>query len=169
MLVAQHHWEAVRDYGGRVTLIAAAIGCGVMLVGQVNPEWLVVTAWGPAYAGTGDILRVLLMSAPLVFVGLLGVTVANAMGQERRLMILMGAASVFNIATNLLAIPWLGAVGAAWTTLATEVLIIVGIARIVRQVLRQRLGRGSEARARLSPDELRSGWPGPSSPGRDRA
>lgn len=136
-LVAQQNWVAARDYGARTTLAAAAIGCGVMLFGQINPEWIVVTAWGSAYASSGGILRVLLLSAPLVFVGLLGVTVANAMGQERRLMMLMGGATVFNVTMNFVAIPWLGPVGAAWTTLATEGLIVAGLVQVVRRAIRQ--------------------------------
>jgi O-antigen/teichoic acid export membrane protein len=148
-LVMRQNWAAARDHGMRATLAAAGIGCGVMLLGQINPEWIVVTVWGSAYAGTGGILRVLLLSAPLVFVGLLGVTVANAMGQERRLMILMGSATVFNIAANFVAIPSLGAVGAAWTTLATEVLIVAGLVQIVRRALRQRLIVVSDAQVEL--------------------
>lgn len=146
-LVAQQNWAAARDYGAKTTLAAAAIGCGVMLFGQINPEWIVVTVWGSDYAGTGGILRVLLLSAPLVFVGLLGVTVAIAMGEERRLMILMGSATVFNVTMNFVAIPWLGPIGAAWTTLATEVLIIAGIVKIVRRAMRQRLWTVPDARA----------------------
>ena len=138
-LVAQQNWAAARDHGVKTTLAAASIGVVIMLVGQTNPEWIVVTVWGSAYAGTGGILRVLFLSAPLVFVGLLGVTVANAMGQERRLMILMGLATVFNVTMNFFAIPWLGPVGAAWTTLATEVLIVAGLVQVVRRAMRESL------------------------------
>ena len=138
-LFARHQWAAARDYSARVMLLAAGIGFGVLLIGVVNPEWIMLTLWGPAYAGTGGILRILFLSAPLVFGCLVGVMVATALGQERRLMRLMGAATLFNVATNLIAIPRLGAEGAAWTTLATEMLITLGLALAIRRGARAAL------------------------------
>jgi hypothetical protein len=66
------------------------------------------------------------LGAPLVFAGLLAGIMANAVGQERRLIMLTGSA-VSNLTTNLVAMPSLGPAGAAWTPLATEVLILPGI------------------------------------------
>lgn len=133
MLIARRDWAAARDYGTKVVVTAAAIGLGVMLLGLLGPEWIMVTVWGPAYAGTGGVLQVLFLSAPLVFVNLLGVMVANAMGQERRLMRLMAFATICNITMNAIAIPRWGSEGAAWTTLITEIVILTGLAAIVRR------------------------------------
>jgi O-antigen/teichoic acid export membrane protein len=133
LLIARQDWRAARAYGTKVVGIAAAIGLGVMLAGLVGPEWIMVTVWGSAYAGTGAILRVLLLSAPLVFVNLVGIMVANAMGQERRLMWLMAFATICNITMNAIAIPRWGAEGAAWTTLITEIVILIGLAATVRR------------------------------------
>ena len=55
------------------------------------------------------------------------------MGQERRLMRLMGFATVCNVSMNAVAIPWWGPEGAAWTTLVTEILILAGWAVTVRR------------------------------------
>jgi O-antigen/teichoic acid export membrane protein len=136
-LIAQHEWAAARDRGMKTALLAAAIGVGVTSVVMINPEWIIVTVWGPAYAGQGGLLRVLFFSAPLVYVGLLGVTMANAMGRERRLILIMACATVFNVSMNSLAIPWLGPIGAAWTTLATEVAIVAGLLHTLRSAMRQ--------------------------------
>jgi O-antigen/teichoic acid export membrane protein len=133
LLIARRDWAGARAYGTKVVVIAAAIGLGVMLLGLIGPEWIMVTVWGSAYAGTGGILRILFLSAPLVFVNLVGVMVANAMGQERRLMWLMAFATMCNITMNALAIPQWGPEGAAWTTLITEVVILVGLVATVRR------------------------------------
>ena len=108
LLIARHDRTAARDYGTKFVSIAAAIGLGVMLLGLIGPERIMVAVWGSAYAGTGGILRVLFFGAPFVFVNLVGVMVANAMGQERRLMRLMGFATVCNVSMNAIAIRWWG-------------------------------------------------------------
>jgi O-antigen/teichoic acid export membrane protein len=59
--------------------------------------------------------------------------VANAMGQEHRLMWLMAFATMCNITMNALAIPQWGPEGAAWTTLITEVVILICLAATVRR------------------------------------
>jgi O-antigen/teichoic acid export membrane protein len=139
LLIARQDWTAARDYGAKVALAATAVGLAVTLAGLLGPEWIMVTVWGPAYAGTGGVLGILCLSAPLVLVALVGVMVANAMGQERRLMSLMALATVFNVSTNAIAIPWLGTEGAAWTTLVTEILIVAGLAMTIRRALRAAL------------------------------
>jgi O-antigen/teichoic acid export membrane protein len=106
------------------------------VIGLPRPERIMTVIWGPAYVDTGGILRILLLSAPLVFVGLVGVPMAMALGQERRLMLLMGLATVFNVALNAIAIPRWGTEGAAWVTLATEMLIAGGLALTIRRGVR---------------------------------
>jgi hypothetical protein len=69
----------------------------------------------------------LLLGAPLVSAGLLGGIMADAVGQERPLIMLTGSATVPNLTTNLVAMPSSSPAGAAWTTLATEVSILAGI------------------------------------------
>ena len=137
VLFARQQWAAARDYGIKVVLMAAAIGFGVLLVGLVNPEGLMVTVWGPAYAGTGGLLRILFLSAPLVFVDLVGVMIAMALGGERQLMGLMALATLFNVAANAIAIPRWGPEGAAWMTLATEFLITASLALTIRRTVRK--------------------------------
>jgi hypothetical protein len=73
-LNAQQKWAAARDYGARTTLAAAAIGCGTLLVGQVNPEWIVVTVWGPAY----PLGEQLFPAVPVLRHGGIGVVLAEA-------------------------------------------------------------------------------------------
>jgi hypothetical protein len=102
-----------------------------MLIRLIGPEWRMVAVWGSAYAGTGVTLLVLFLSAPLVFIKLVGVIVANAMGQERRLIWLMGFATVCNV-DNVIAMPW-GTRRAAGMTLITQILTLAGLAMTVRQ------------------------------------
>jgi len=137
LLFARQQWAAARDYGTKIVLLAAALGVGVLLIGLLDPERIMVTIWGPAYAGTGGLLRILFLSAPLVFVDLIGVMIATALGEERQLMRLMALATLFNVATNALAIPRLGPEGAAWTTLATELLITGCLAMTIRRAVRK--------------------------------
>ncbi len=135
----RQQWAAARDYGMKIILLAAAIGVGVLLIGVLNPERIMVMIWGPAYAGMGGGLRILFVSAPFVFVDMIGVMIATAMGEERQLMRWMALATLFNVATNAIAIPRLGTEGAAWTTLATEILIAACLAFTIRRAARKAL------------------------------
>jgi O-antigen/teichoic acid export membrane protein len=49
----------------------------------------------------------------------------TALDQQRLRARLDGGAALFNLAANAVAIPTLGAMGAAWTTLATDLLLVV--------------------------------------------
>jgi O-antigen/teichoic acid export membrane protein len=127
LLIARQDWTAARDYGGHGGRPRRHAGRAPRLRvdhGDRLGPGIRGHGWGPA--------------DPLLE-RLVGVMVANAMGQERRLMWLMGLATVFNVSTNAIAIPWLGTEGAAWTTLVTEILIVAGLAMTIRRALRAAL------------------------------
>jgi O-antigen/teichoic acid export membrane protein len=88
--------------------------------------------WGAAYEQGSGILRVLFLGTPLVFVVLCGGMLAIVLEREIALIKVMCAAAVFNLLLNALVIPTWGGIGAAWTTLATETLIVIGLLLVLR-------------------------------------
>jgi O-antigen/teichoic acid export membrane protein len=88
--------------------------------------------WGAAYEQGAGILRVLLLGTPLVYVVLIGVMLTIVLEREIALIKIMCAAAVFNILLNALVIPTWGGTGAAWTTLATETVIVIGLLLVLR-------------------------------------
>jgi len=102
------------------------------MAGLMAPEWVMAFVWGPSYQEGAGILRVLFLGAPLVFIVLVGVMLTIVLEREVVLMKVMCAAALFNILANALVIPTWGGIGAAWTTLATEALIAIGILLVLR-------------------------------------
>lgn len=124
-------WQGVRRLTGQTLGVGLLVGLGLAGAVALTADTLMATVWGPAYAGSGPLLRVLFLTAPFLFVSVIGAMLANALHLERSLMRVMGTATILNITLNGVAIPLWGALGAAWTTLLTEVFIVTGVVFIV--------------------------------------
>ncbi|MCA9471707.1 MAG: oligosaccharide flippase family protein [Nitrospirales bacterium] len=120
----QQRWGDVNQLLWRTVLLAAALGGLFALVVTPRPDLIMGIIWGDAYRQSGPILRVLFLTAPLLLAGVVWASLANAVHLERTLMLIMAMATVLNLTLNFWAIPIWGAVGAAWTTLATEAFIL---------------------------------------------
>ena len=132
-LIAQGDWETARSRALQATLFAGFLGLGPMMLGLIAPEWIMTVVWGADYSKGAGVLHVLLLGTPLVFVVIVGVSLALVAGREAALIKVMCAAAVFNISLNALVIPTWGGVGAAWTTLATEAVIVIGLLLVLRE------------------------------------
>ena len=144
-LIAQGDWTAARSRARQAVLYAALLGFVPMAMGLIAPEWIMTFVWGAAYEQGAGILRVLLLGTPLVYVVLIGVMLTIVLEREIALIKIMCAAAVFNILLNALVIPTWGGTGAAWTTLATETLIVIGLLLVLRNSEFAAPSRGSEA------------------------
>lgn len=96
-------------------LVAAALAWGA--------EPIVRALFGQEYAESAAVLRVLAFVVPLDFVVSTLGTAHVAAGRERPLAWCAGTAAVLNVAANLVLIPRLGLLGAAWATIGTYVLL----------------------------------------------
>jgi PST family polysaccharide transporter len=139
ILAKRGHWGDVTRLLLRTVAIAAGIGVAFCLAVTVAPDTIMGAIWGPEYRNSGDLLRVLFFTAPLLLVGVVCASLANAIYLERKLIVIMSAATVLNLLLNFWAIPIWGALGAAWTTLATEASIMIGLAIIWYRTLIRRI------------------------------
>lgn len=69
-----------------------------------------------------------------------------ATGQQSKLLWINGGAAIFNILANLWAIPLWGFRGAAWTTVATEVFIMIAAGWVARRSLTYKMDWGNFAK-----------------------
>jgi O-antigen/teichoic acid export membrane protein len=90
---------------------------------------------GPEYRSSGSILQVLFFSAPLLLVGMVCASLANAIHLERTLIVIMSLAALLNLSLNFWAIPIWGATDAAWITFVTEAVIALSLALVWRRTL----------------------------------
>lgn len=92
---------------------ALAFTLGMVVCG----DWLTHVVYGAAYEGAGDILRVYVWSSVFVFLNI--ASQAQLLSQARTTHVVLVrtiVGAVANVGLNLLLIPRMGAIGAAWAT-----------------------------------------------------
>jgi O-antigen/teichoic acid export membrane protein len=102
---------------------------GVVAVAPMLVRFIAGSSFGSAV----PVLRVLVVGAGLMFVNGLFGHVLIALDKQRTLLRLSSGALLFNVVANLLAIPRLGALGAAAAATASEILLLVGALWTVRR------------------------------------
>jgi len=118
------------DFGFRL-LISLSLIIGFIAIAFAKEIWQI------AYVSKYDELYTIL---PPIMLSLVPIAVSHSMGsllqasgRVKSLNILFAIAVIFNIATNYIFIPQYGATGAAYTTFATEILLISGSYYLVRR------------------------------------
>jgi O-antigen/teichoic acid export membrane protein len=111
--------EFARRLAGGLTAFAVI----VTLVAWPLASWLVSVAYGPAYADAAPILRILLLSFPLLTLNYSLTHQLIGWNQPRAYALCCVAALIANLALNAWLIPKAAAIGAAWATLGTEVVV----------------------------------------------
>jgi O-antigen/teichoic acid export membrane protein len=135
-LAARQEWPELRRLFRKLTrmslLLGAAATLGVLLVAG----WVVPLAFGDQYHDSVVLVRVLFLTAPILFTGLLAVALIHTLHQERLAIRAALACLASNVALNAVAIPLWGPMGCAWVTLATQSLWTIWLSRIVLERLR---------------------------------
>ena len=86
-------------------------------------------------------LVILSFAVGIIFFGNLGGNAIIALGIQRRGMWIYGAGAVFNIIANLIFIPRYSYLAAAWATVATELLVTVGMFLLILKATRDTAAR----------------------------
>ncbi len=110
----------------QVSAILTAFGLAAASALWVFADWLVLFAYGPAYADAVPAFRILAAAFPLMSLNYALTTQLIGWNGHRTFALLCLAALVFNVTLNARLIPALSLTGAAWTTLWTEALLTVG-------------------------------------------
>ena len=121
--------ERLRVYGARALASSGWLGAGVGALLALGAGAGVQLAFGHRYADAAPLLRVLALSTPPLYLGTIALMVSMALRREREVARLLALCVVANIAANLVAIPRWGPLGAAWTTVGSELLLTVLLLR----------------------------------------
>jgi O-antigen/teichoic acid export membrane protein len=105
------------------------------VAGTILAVPLVQWIYRSAFSGAGPLLAVLVWWLPFSFTNNVLGHVLGAMGQQTRVLKVTVINAGVNIALNLILIPRYGAMGAAWTTVATEILGLILIRGVVLSTL----------------------------------
>jgi O-antigen/teichoic acid export membrane protein len=93
--------------------------------------WLIPFCYGPDYSRAVPAFRVLLIAFPLMSLNYALTHQLIGWNRQRAYAVLCAAALGFNVAVNARAIPEWSIVGAAWTTVWTELLLTAGCAALL--------------------------------------
>lgn len=134
-LAAQQNWSELKSLLRKMLVTTGGLGVvvtlGVILMAQV----IVSLVFGPKYTDSTSVLRVLYLSIPALYIGMIGAFLANALHLERKAIKIMVISVGINIVLNSISIPAWGAVGAAWTTLVSETFLTVCLIGLIIQQL----------------------------------
>ena len=111
------------EFARRLAMGLTGFAVLVTLMTWPLADWLVVLAFGDAYAGAADIFRVLLLSFPLLTLNYSLTHQLIGWNQARAYAMCCVAALIANLALNAWLIPKAAAIGAAWATLGTEIVV----------------------------------------------
>jgi O-antigen/teichoic acid export membrane protein len=101
---------------------AAAIA---LILWSIAP-WLVPALYGEGYRDSVPLFRILLLALPLMFLNYALTHQLIGWHRHHAYAAICGAALACNVALNIVLIPRLGAAGAAWATLWTELVLTAG-------------------------------------------
>lgn len=104
----------------------SAFGLGVAGVTWGLAPWIVRGFYGAAYAEAVPALRVLALAVPLFFLNYALTHQLLGWDAQARYARVSGAALTANLLLNAMLLPRLGITGAAWATVATEVVVAAG-------------------------------------------
>ena len=122
-LAARQQWNDLRRlmhkmFAGMAVLGAAAWGFVALLAVPIIR--IVYTA---TYDESAEVLRVLYLSVPGLYIATVAMLLASATMREKRAVLIMATGVALNVALNLLAIPRYGALGAAWVTVISQTFV----------------------------------------------
>jgi PST family polysaccharide transporter len=112
------------------TLMLSSIAGGIVLAVLARP--IVRLLFGPEYAGSAAILRVLCLIIPMIgYSTILGTDWMLSLKMDRQMVRIVTLGAVANIVLALVLAPLSGAHGLAWSVVAAELCVAVGITRAV--------------------------------------
>ena len=135
-------------------LIGYSAAAGLLVAMVVIPLAPLIVPWifGTDYSEAIAITQVVFLVTPALFAGYTAMTVANALQLDRSAISIVTTGVIANISLNAIIIPQWGAIGAACTTVATELLIAVGLILVIEMRLRNKIGMQSDST--MSPEWL---------------
>ncbi len=110
-----------------------ALGLSVALVTSFLSEELISVIYGPDYAPAARVLPVLIFSVAFIMPGTICGTTVRATDRQTVSAVVAGGGAVLNIILNLIFVPRYSFMGAAWATLATEMLVVAVYMELVRR------------------------------------
>ena len=130
-MAARHEWPQLKALFGKLTRMSLLLGTLAALVVVAAAGFLVPKAFGIKYLDSVPLVRVLYLTAPMLFTGLLAVALIHTLHLERYAIQAGIGCIIANVTLNAIAIPRWGPIGCAWITVITQTLWTVWLVVIL--------------------------------------
>jgi O-antigen/teichoic acid export membrane protein len=131
LLPKLHRWanhsdtEKLRQILRHGNVIMLIMGILVMFVIWLSSSWAVPFLFGEKYYATVKLLNVVAISVPIMFVAFSAGTILDTKENMKQKVKIMGFVAIFNIILNLIIIPYYGGLGAAMSTVLSNLLLMI--------------------------------------------
>lgn len=134
---ARRDWPRLRGLTLRLAAGAALAGVALAALVIATAPLIVTTVFGSAYLPSAEVLRVHFAGVPALLLCVIATFVLAALHREGLVWRVLAAGVGLNVVLNAALIPDMGALGAAWATLVSQIVIALGLWHLVRTGLRQ--------------------------------
>ncbi len=116
-------WDKFKQIIRKGFDVMTLIALPIVVAGVILAKPIVVFIGGPEFAEAAPILQILVIATASIFIGNLFANAVVALNKQRQMVWAYLATAALAIILNLLLIPQFTYIGAAWATVATELLI----------------------------------------------
>ena len=143
-LAARQDWRELERLFRKLTRMGLVLGAAAALAVTLAAGWIVPLVFGSRYQDSVAPVRVLFLTVPTLFTGLLAVALVHTLHQERLAIRAALGCIASNVLLNAIAVPLWGPTGCAWVTLVTQTLWTIWLSRIVLRRLREAPGEARD-------------------------
>jgi O-antigen/teichoic acid export membrane protein len=122
-LASRQQWPRLRRLMHEMFAGMAVLGVAAWGLVALFALPIVRIVYTAAYDDSAEVLRVLYLSVPGLYIATVAMLLASATMREKRAVVIMATGVALNVALNLVAIPRYGALGAAWVTVVSQTVV----------------------------------------------
>lgn len=130
------NWNEIRIVMKKIFTIMSIVGSVLTITILLFSGDIINFIFGSKYSDSIPVLRILYLTVPVYYVVNLSILLSKSIFAERKAIKVILICTVINIAVNSVVIPVWGAIGAAWTTFASETLLMILLVRLNANELR---------------------------------
>ncbi len=125
--------KKIQIYGNFIFLVGAIVSLIIMLF----PGFFIHIVYGYHYEESVPVLRILMGTVLIMYLNTIYYPPLVSWKYEKTVMYAIALGGVVNVILNYLLIPEYGAGGAAWSTVFSELTVLIGLLVIVRKVIKK--------------------------------
>lgn len=129
---AHNNPESLHNVYDRILRYLLILGLPIAFGGGILADQLILLIGGDSYRGAIDVFRILIIVSPLMFVSEYLGYIVLIQGNEKKAARSVMVSSSVNVLANLLFIPHYGMMAAAVVTVATEIILVIQYALMLR-------------------------------------